>query len=244
MLAALDAGLDAALSHRTAAQLWGIGGRRSGLHVVRARDEAVRSRYVATVHQARELLPEHVVRVRGMPVTTPARMILDVAAIEPARQVGRLLDQAWGRRLVSLGSVWAVLQQVRGKGRRGVAVVEQLVVERLGTKAPDSALELRFEDILRRHGFDLPERQVDLSDHAGWFSRADFCHRRAGYVVYVDGDAFHRSLTDVASDDLQTRRAKALGYRVERFSEVEVLFDERTIVRRMRALVGPKAASA
>lgn len=239
MLAVLDAGRDAALSHRTAARVWGLDARSSGLHVVRTRDEIVRVDYVATVHQARELLPEHITRVDGIPVTTPSRMILDIAATESYRRTERLFDRAWGHRLVTLGSVWSVLQQVRGRGRRGVAHVEQMIADRRGMKAPESGLEVRFEEILRKHGFALPERQVDLFDDDGWFSRADFCQREQQWVLYVDSDTYHRSLTDRAYDDLQTRRARAAGYGVGRVSDAEILYDERAVVAKVRRLITP-----
>lgn len=237
MLGVLDAGPGAALSHRTAASVWGLERTAGGLHVVRPRDDLVQPAFVARVHQVRDLLAEHVVRVDGLPVTTPARTILDLAATESPRRVARVFDDAWSHRLVTLGGMWHALQQVRGKGRRGVATIEALLDERHGMRPRESGLEGRFEEILRAAGIPVPERQVEICDDEGFVARVDYCDHERAYVVFIDSDTFHRSLTALRHDDLQTRRLEAIGYDVVRISDREVFFDEHAVRSRLLVVI-------
>lgn len=235
LLALLDAGDDAALAHRTAASVWGIDQRSGGLHVVRPRRGFVRSSHLAQVHEVRDLWPEHVVHLGPLRVTTPARTIMDLAAREPLGQVARALDRMWGRRLLTIGGLWLVLRQVRVQGRRGVRFIEMLVEERRGMVPPESGLERRFEQILRDGGIRMPRRQVEVFDHEGWIGRVDFFDDDLGLVIFIDGSVVHTALTDVRNDDAVDARLRAAGYLVERFSDLQVLYQPDIIVRTMRA---------
>ena len=201
---------------------------------MRSRTGSVRSSHRATVHEVRDLRPGHVVHVGPLRVTTPARTIMDLAAHEPLGQVARALDRAWGHRLLTLGALWQVLQDVRVQGRRGVRFIEALVDERRGLVPAESALELRFEQILRRRSIPVPQRQVDLSDDEGWISRVDYFDSSLGLAVFIDGAAWHTVLSDVRNDDAVNARLRRAGLVVERFSDAEVLYDEDHVVRRMR----------
>ena len=178
----------------------------------------------------------HVVVLDGLRVTTPARVIMDLAAILPRSQVARVLDRAWGKRLLAIGDVASVLHDVRGKGRRGVRTVEALLAERVGHVSAETALELAFEDILLANSLPPMRRQVQLSDVEGWVGRVDYFDDDHGLVVFVDGDAWHRALTDTRSDAAQQHRLVAAGYRVARFSEGEIRFRQRSVASRMRDL--------
>ena len=236
LAAVLDAGGGAALAHLSAAHVWGMA-RRSPRrdHVVKPRDERHRrTPHIGLVHTARRLLPSHVVHVDGLPVTTPARTIVDLALTEPFGRVARLLDNAWGRRLLSIGELTGVLDEVRCRGRRGVLLLDHLLAERIGHRAPESGLEVRFEQILRRHRLPAMDRQVDIGDGAGWFCRADFARLVDGVAGFVDGATFHRALLDRRHDDAQTARLRAMGLRVFRVSDAQILYDAPSVARAVR----------
>lgn len=236
-LAALfDAGGDAAMGQVSGARLWELWPRLVPDHVLVTRRSAFDRPTLGVVHRVRDLLPSHVVVLDGLRVTTPARVIMDLAAILPRSQVARVLDRAWGKRLLAIGDVASVLHDVRGKGRRGVRTVEALLAERVGHVSAETALELAFEDILLANSLPPMRRQVQLSDVEGWVGRVDYFDDDHGLVVFVDGDAWHRALTDTRSDAAQQHRLVAAGYRVARFSEGEIRFRQRSVASRMRDL--------
>ena len=234
--AVLDAGGDAALSHLAAAHAWKMSRRAAPAEVVRtaaARWSETRSPGCIGCAICE---PSHVVVLDGLRITTPARTVMDLAACVPLGQVARALDRAWGQRLLTIGSLAGVLAQVRTQGRRGVRTIETLIDERRGHVPTESALEQRFAVLAQQSGFGPLRRQVDVSDHEGWIGRVDFAHDDLGLVIFVDGDAWHRAITQRIDDDVQTTRLEAAGLKVVRFSELAVLYEAPTLADRLRVL--------
>jgi very-short-patch-repair endonuclease len=231
LAAVLDAGEGAALSHTAANAAWGVGRRASVMDVIRPRRGNAPRTSLGRVHEARELFDHHVVVRHGVPITTPARTIVDLAATGHPAAIARLLDTAWSRRLLNIGGVANVVAEVRDRGRSGVRLLDELIEERKLLPRPGSALEIRFESIVHRRGLPTLRRQVHISDDEGWIGCVDFVAGDLPLVFFVDGDAFHSSLTDRRHDDRQTRRLNAAGYLVERFSDAHVLFDEPRVAR-------------
>lgn len=244
LAAVLDAGDGAALSHQSSSASWGIGSRTAVMHVIRHRRGAAPPVSLGIVHEARELLDHHVFVRDGVPTTTPARTIVDLAARGHPLAMARMLDIAWSRRLVNIGELANVVTEVRGRGRRGVRLLDELIEERKFLPRPGSALEVRFEEILRRAGLPRLRRQVHLSDEEGWIGCVDFVVADLPVVFFVDSATYHSSLTDGRHDDRQTGRLRAAGYQVERFPDTEILFDAAAVVRRARSTLVPAGVSA
>ncbi len=232
----LDAGPGAVLSHRSAAHLWGMYRRSERpVHVLRPRDDWHPQRTtLGVLHTTRRLPPEHILIVDRVPVTTPARTLIDLATNEPLGRVARMIDNAWGHHLIDLGTVVATLAQVRARGRRGVRTLDMLIEERIGHRPPESGLEARFIRILHTRGLAPMERQVDLGDADGWICRAHFVDRAHRLVVFIDSGTYHRALLDRRHDDRQTQRLLATGFRVLRVCDTDLLYDEAAVARRVR----------
>jgi very-short-patch-repair endonuclease len=245
MAAVLDAGIGSAISHDSSVASWGIGrDNRPKLQVIRERRGSAPRVSLATVHESRDLRQHHLVLRRGVPTTTPARTVVDLAATTHPERVARILDIAWSRRLLNIGEVANVFDEVRGKGRSGVRLIAELVEERRNHPRPGSALETTFTRILERHGLPSLRRQVHLSDDEGWIGCVDFVAEDTPLVVFIDGAAWHTSITDQRHDDRQTRRIRALGYHVERITDVEVLYEEPTVLQRLRPLLLARSSGA
>ena len=89
----------AVLSHRSAAALWGIYDSDRGRIDITV-PKALRARPRLDVHQAR-LPPDEVTTRHGVPVTTPARTLFDLAAILDPTRFERAATEAEIRRLAS-----------------------------------------------------------------------------------------------------------------------------------------------
>jgi hypothetical protein len=95
MAAVLALGAGTRLSHGSAADLWGI--RRSAtarIEVTVPGTGGRRRRAGLTIHRARDLRTGEVDVHRGIPVTSPARTLLDLAAVLDERGLERALDRA------------------------------------------------------------------------------------------------------------------------------------------------------
>ena len=89
------------LSHQTAAEVCELGLLRGGPVELMCTTTGGRRRSGVRLHRA-QLVPAEVTAVRGMPVTTPERTVLDLAARLSDRGVERLLDRGEARRLLDL----------------------------------------------------------------------------------------------------------------------------------------------
>jgi predicted transcriptional regulator of viral defense system len=93
MAAACSAGEGAVLSHLSAAVLWNLLPERGPRIDVTVSSSARKGGRLVIVH--RSALPEREVTIQnGIPVTTPARTLLDLAAVVSRRELERTLDEA------------------------------------------------------------------------------------------------------------------------------------------------------
>jgi hypothetical protein len=161
LLAAVYASGDrAVLSHHQAAWLWrlrrGTGGSR--IHItVPARGLLDRSGI--QLHQVRSLHEDDVTVLDGIPVTSVARTLLDMAECADANELRRMLEEAERLRIFDLRAMEAAC--ARGNGRRGVARARRAARD----AHPDppwtrSDLELAFFEFCREEG--IPEPSVNV----------------------------------------------------------------------------------
>jgi very-short-patch-repair endonuclease len=220
----------AVISHRSASQLHRVG-RISVSAIDVAEPEATNHGASGpSLHRTTALLAEHTTVVDGLPVTTLARTIFDLAGlVSPARrrrglpsltaaQVERALDDALVRGL-ALGQLEQVLAVLGGRGRPGTVLTRDLVEERSDGRAPTaSELEDLVRCVLRTYGVPDPDRQVPLGaeDRTGF---VDFAYRRERVVIEADGRQHHTALLDAEHDRWRDLRLAADGYVVVRITQ-------------------------
>ena len=212
--ALLHAGPGVAVSHHSAAALWERPGYRMlPLHTWRRRGaNSVRSTAALKVHETRVLPDDHVTHVDGVPVTRPARTVVDLAALVPVPRVAALLDRLWSDRLVTWDELARCLAELDQRGRRGIKVMRALLDARGQDYIPPaSALERRAEYILGEHGVTGLERQVRLGGEE-FAGRVDLLHPPSDVVLEVQSDRWHTSLVDRAADAARRAHLEALGY--------------------------------
>jgi predicted transcriptional regulator of viral defense system len=103
--------MGAALSHRTAADLWGLrqtAAARIDVTVPTRAGRKPRSRI--RVHRA-QLASAEVTMVDGIPVTTVPRTLIDFAEAVPERSVERALDEAEFLRLFDRHAIEAAIEE-------------------------------------------------------------------------------------------------------------------------------------
>jgi predicted transcriptional regulator of viral defense system len=129
LLAAVYAsGEGAVLSHQDAAWLWqlrrGTGGREIHVTVV-AKGRRRRGRI--RPHCVKELHPDDVTVLNGIPVTSLARTLLDMAEVVSLDDLRRMFEEAERLRIFDLRKMEAAC--ARGNGRRGVGKARRALVE-------------------------------------------------------------------------------------------------------------------
>jgi len=209
MAAVMAIGAGAALSHGSAAGLWGL------LHPANARIDVTAPRKVrappgVTAH--RSTLPTDEITVeRDIPVTTVPRTLLDLATVLTPRQVERAIEQAEVRRLHDPLSLSDLVE--RYPGRRGTGVVKAILEEgRLGATITRSELEERFLAFLETQSLPSPELNVPIELRGSWIE-ADCVWRRQRVIVELDGHASHATAGAFERDRARDRTLQAAGWR-------------------------------
>jgi predicted transcriptional regulator of viral defense system len=123
LAAVLAVGVGAVLSHLAAAELWGLREANGRIDVSTPRRRRVRG---VRVHACNRLDPRDVTVLDGIPVTTVARTIVDLAEILTAPQLADVMHEAASRGLLDLGEVEAVAARLTG--RHGIRVLEEALV--------------------------------------------------------------------------------------------------------------------
>jgi very-short-patch-repair endonuclease len=232
MAAVLAGGESAVLSHRSAAALWEIRPTSSRPPEITAPGEVARRE----LHSHRARLGDDEATIhRGIPVTTPARTLLDLAGIVPRHQLERAAEQAEVLHLADLTSLDALFQ--RYPRRKGVRVLRAVVESGRPTKLTRSELEARFLVFLDRH--ELPTPRVNARVPAGGRRlEVDCVWPNERVAVELDGHAWHSSRAAFERDRARDRALQAAGWRVVRITWRQVRDEPEVVARDLRRLLG------
>lgn len=225
LAAVFAAGPGAVLSHRDAAALWALlPSSRTRIEVTAPKRR--RPRDAIEIHVAR-LPADEITVVDGIPVTTVARTIFDIAAVEPPRRVERAADTAERRGLAGLLSVADLL--ARHPRRPGAGTLRELAFDATVTR---SAFEEAFRTFLARHGLPRPQMNAWV---AGCEVDAYWPHARL--VVELDGYEFHRTRGSFEADRLRDRALLLAGIRVVRITWRQLSRAPQRVAADLRALL-------
>jgi predicted transcriptional regulator of viral defense system len=157
--AVLALGADACLSHHSAAHALGMRQSASGLVHVTVRGRTGRKPpHRVTVHRPLQLPSDEATSLRGLPMTTPARTLLDLAAAGVPK-LDTILDRAEHQRLIDFAELHALLE--RYPRRPGTRSLKAQLARYRGPIDARSALERLVHQLCHDHG--LPPPQVNCS---------------------------------------------------------------------------------
>lgn len=189
----------AALSHRSAACLWGL---------LKPREEAVdvsvpggggkKKRKGIRLHRSLTLLPADVTLRSGIPVTTPARTITDLR--RASKGTAPLVSPRQLRRAIRQADVLGLRVEAGEKHDR-----------------TRSDLEGDFLVLCRRYRLPAPEVNVRVGPYL-----VDFLWRDRLVAVETDSYLYHRGRTAFHDDRARDLELRARGFQVVRISERQV----------------------
>lgn len=166
------------------------------------------------VHRTDELAAVDVSRRLRIPVTTPARTLLDLGAVAPVGVVESALEDALIRRLVGFALLGRTLDRLGAPGRSGSGVLRGLVEERDPATAPtQSVLEDDLLRVLQRGGLPEPVRQYVVGG-----VRLDFAYPQVRLGLEADSRIWHGGRLDVQRNSDKANRLLAHGWRVLHFT--------------------------
>ena len=226
-------GCDVSLSHRSAAAMHGVVNSPRAPFPVEVTMPRRKRRRIdgARVHRVRDLRPDEVTTIEGIPVTTPARTLLDVAGTLPSREVEQALAIGLRRRIVTTDELVQMLE--RHPRHRGVPLLRRLLSAEDGPAFTRSEAEEKLLELVETSRLPRPQLNVSVLGH-----EVDFLWRDARLVAEVDGYAFHSTRRSFGADRRRDAELTAAGYRVLRFTWKDLTdAPTATVVRLAQALV-------
>jgi very-short-patch-repair endonuclease len=171
--------------------------------------------HIATLH------PSDISRRHGIPVTSAARTLLDLAANSPAGELAEVIDEAYLQRRVSAHSLSEQFR--RYPAHRGRAALQKAM--QLDSKLTRFKAERLMLALVRKARLPEPETNVHIGP---W--EADLPWRDRHLVVEFDSYAFHSSRSSFERDRRKDRELQALGYTVLRFTWRELTEEREAVV--------------
>jgi len=228
MAAVLACGEGAFLSHRSAAALWSLGPYSIDAPsidvTVVARDCGHRPGIRA--HRMRALQSDETTTRNRIPITTPARTLLDLASLVPERELEAAVAEAERRRLAADRRLLALV--ARYPRRPGTRVLQQLLEGAEQPAFTRSEAEKRFLALIRRSQLDSPEVNARIGPY-----EVDFLWREQRLVVEVDGFAYHSDRAAFERDRRRDADLAALGYTVVRVTWRQLVDEPAAVVARV-----------
>jgi hypothetical protein len=211
----LALGDGAVLSHTAAAALWGMlrGGVVTEVTVPTTAGRPKRDGIL--VHRQR-LPAAHVTAHRGIPVTTPIRTLLDLAAVASLNVLFRAFEQAQVR--LHMPPAPLAAEVIARPRLRGNAKLRRVLIGSVDPADVRSVLELRFLRMCAAHGIPRPQVNIKIGI---W--TPDFLWPDVGLVVETDGYDFHRTAAARRRDARKDEELRDLGLTVVRLTWSDVV---------------------
>jgi very-short-patch-repair endonuclease len=225
MAAVLACGPGAVLSHRSAAALWEI---RAWSGPIEASARSKRGHVSVVVHRTRALTRHEATVHRGVPVTTVARTLIDLADVLDDAALSRAVNEA---RIVHPRKIKELAQRLaETNGRRGAHRLWRFVDNR--EPPTRSALEDVFLAFTERYNVPRPE----VNQRIGGYE-VDMLWRSHGLIAELDGRRFHDNVHRFEHDRDKDAHLMEAGYRVIRITWRRLANDPDREARRLHALL-------
>jgi very-short-patch-repair endonuclease len=216
------------LSHYSAAVLWRlVDYDPNGPVHVTVTTSHTRTVPGVIVHRTRK--PPQTIRLDAIPVTTPARALIDLSSMLSFKPLRRAVREGFARKRVTLSELVGQTRQLDEALAQGYVPTE-------------SELEDAVHDLLRAH-FEPPHVQPTLVLD-GIPTRPDFRYPAHKLSIEADGSAFHEHEIARQDDAAKQARLEAAGDRVLRITWQQVTGQPGQTITRLRAAGAPTRSTA
>jgi very-short-patch-repair endonuclease len=234
--AVIYAGGQGVLSHHTAARMWSLFDGPESPVELSAVGTGMRSRRGLTVHRTRSLSQADVRLYMGLPVTSPARTLLDLAGILDMAELEAAYAMALRRKFVRLDEISAAI--ARAPRRMGIATLRALLDHGEQPTLTRSRYERKLRALIR--AADLPQPLVNTKVEG---HEVDFFWPQHRLVLEFDGFGTHGRRSSFETDRLRDQRLVAAGHRVLRITARQIDFTPHAVIARLAAALAVATAA-
>jgi very-short-patch-repair endonuclease len=225
------------VSHASAAALWNQLPSPPATPTVTIVGRDARSTTRLTIHRVAAISPADIVLHRGLPVTSPARTLIDRAASLPQMELENELLEMLRHRLVTREQIRAAIAWA--PGRAGTGKLRALVDGSIAPARTRSHYERKLRALLS--AADLPPARINdkVLGH-----EVDFHWPQHKLIVEFDGYQFHAGRRAFEQDRLRDQRLVGAGYRVLRITARQLDQTPYAVIARIAAALALPGASA
>jgi hypothetical protein len=241
--AVLACGKGAALSRSSAASAWGMlngSGRRFDVVAPGRSGGRVGDEAKIDLRRTRRLPDEDVTVLRGIPITTVGRTLLDLSGFAGARLVQRAVHEAEVTGLLDVAAVLATIE--RNPGRRGTRMLRTA----LGVTAPDPdnrEFANRFFALCVDYQLPSPRLGVHV-DGGDRLYEVDALFAVERLIVELDGGQVHRTAHSFQADRRRDSVLAAHDYQTLRYTWHRLRDEPAAIARELRRVLALRALRA
>jgi very-short-patch-repair endonuclease len=225
----------AVASHRTAGALRQLpGGRTDAVEITCERWGRTRTSGLI-VHETDLLDSEDIEVFDGIPTTSIEQTLLGLAATVAPPTVEMALDKALRLDLTTAADLERFVRRKGKRGRNGIGVLRALVDAHDPLAAvPESEMETRLKQLLRRQGLPTPAFQYVIRDHGRFVARVDAAYPRHRIAIEYDSYAHHTGKLAIVRDNNRRNVLLDLGWRTIAFTAADVANDGGPALRALR----------
>lgn len=227
--ALLSLGDDSCLAHAACGAVYGATDEPDVISVICPTER--RDRVGVKVRVA-ALEPQDRWNRRELAITSPCRLVLDLAATEPREIVERVYNELQVLRLLTRRQLLDALP--RWKGRRGVALLRELAADDVGVSL--SPLEDLLIPLVKQAGLPLPLRNQKVEGYL-----VDAVWHKEGVIVELDSRGFHDTDPRFESDRARSNALMARGWLVLRLTYRRLKREPFACVAELAAVLSARA---
>ena len=236
MAAVLAGGEDASLSHWSSCALAELVSWDERSIEVTVRGSAARNRPGIRCHRARSLDPRDTTRLHGIPCTTPARAILEVAPQLSDQRLQRLIRKAQAEKKANVRQIAAVLH--RARGHRATKRIADIIAT--GPAPTASGHEDLVLDLIVEAGFEHPVVNARLVVGGAPYP-PDLRWPARRLSLEIDSSPWHDGPLAQGLDADRQAALEAAGERVLRTTREQAIRAPQQLVDRLAAAGAPRA---
>ena len=236
-LAHLHAGPDSVVSHQSAGRLHGYTQVQAGIVSLMGSSNCRHGPAETRWHRGDDLLPAHVTRIGGLPVTTPLRTIFDLASVMHIASLRDLVRDEITLHQLDVAELGAVMDSLRRRGKPGVAKLAR-VLDDLGPGEglSRSQLERLLDEVISGSGLPTPAVEYPLPGRGAATGFVDRCWPEARMIVEADGRRWHTRRTQMGLDATRSIEAQAAGFETTRLLWEHLESDADNTARLLRTI--------
>ena len=216
--------VEGVVSHRSAAELWGLIQPSGYVEVSVPAKIDRRVRPPAILHRIKDLRPGLAVERVGLRVTDPVRTVIDLGLVMPWWSVQRAISKGISTKALTVSEVRGLRDALGRPGRNGTGIVRAILDGQLVYLGKEeSELEKRFTALATRRGLPPLMLQHEVWDGGRFAARIDASYPELKLAIEVDGFEHHSTAEAFQVDRSRQNHLVRLGWTVLRFTWQDVV---------------------